>query len=176
MSTKNQTFNESLGNVHYIFSLVFTYYGMVIILAGLIGNVLIVLIMYWDTSLRISTRIWTMTLSIVDNFVLLVPGIRYWLIVKPDEARDLRISSEWSCKIHVFLTYMAIDSSSFLLSILGMERLALVLYPTATWLKTNLKRKTIVALIALLGVDFMKNVKPNFYTIHLKSVLSLYLS
>jgi hypothetical protein len=158
------TSETTLENIKYVISYVLTYYGMTIIVAGFIGNVFIAMIMYMDTSLRISTRIFTTTLSVIDEFILLVPGVRYWLMLKPDNPHDLRIYNEWICKGHVFVTYMALDCSLFTLTLLGVERLALVLFPTSLWLKTNLKIKSIVVVLILFVADLIKNIPLLFYS------------
>ena len=94
--------------------------SILILAVGILGNLLCLLVFFQKTMRKNSTFIYLAFLSIVDIFVLVlglgdIVLISYTKIV-------LRNQSAWTCRSHVFLTYLFTHLSSFILASVSIDR------------------------------------------------------
>lgn len=103
------------------------------ILAGYIGNVLTVIILKYERSLRSFTKTLLYTQALWDTLTLLVPGTRYLLMISKD--LDIRNFSYNFKIVHWYFTYLALNCATWNLCALCLERMCLVLWPTNSYVR-----------------------------------------
>jgi hypothetical protein len=123
----------------------FTYYLLLIcppflITFGLIGNIIIVLMLSRKNFRKIPSRNLLRVLAINDTFVLfgMIPNLRSYSNI---EVTD--IFNEYFCKLAYFWFYSSPANSSFILSLISIERFITVKYKSITlfkklWFQTSM--------------------------------------
>lgn len=98
------------------------------IVTGVIANALSILVLTRRQSMRKHTSsLYLTVLALTDILVLCVGLLRQWVLYVFDW--DFREYSEAACKFHIFLTYLVIDFSAWILVALTIERVMLVWIP-----------------------------------------------
>ena len=103
------------------------YAGPVLILTGTTGNVLTFIVLQTRLLRETGTTFLLSKLAVVDTMVLLVGVMRKWVIHLTEI--DVRTFGNVSCKLHVFLTYVAQQWSGWTLVLVAAERCLVVWFP-----------------------------------------------
>lgn len=133
----------------------------VLIVVGTLGNTASIIVLT-RRSFRNSTCMFYLTvLSCADLLVLYTGLLRFW--IRSAFSVDIRTLSIWSCKVHVFLVYFAMDLSSWVLMTVTLDRCILVCFPFRSRLFTTMKRApyiltTLVLLLVLVNSHFFATV------------------
>lgn len=116
------------------------------LLIGITGNCLNVFILCRLKFHKNSTYTLLFVLAFTDMTVLIVGLIRYWLMYLVDV--DIRVLSEFSCKFSLFLIYLSMQLSSWILVLVTVIRFMKTFVPLR---KSNYKditvKRTLVAVI-----------------------------
>lgn len=102
-------------------------YPPILITIGLVGNTLSIFLLSQHSNRKTSTGIMLIILAITDSLILINSVLVNWLVYLIDF--NLRNLSNSACKIHVFLTYLLLQFSVWILVIITIERVYSVLYP-----------------------------------------------
>ena len=99
----------------------------IIILMGTIGNILTITVMVVRKFGKPATRLLLVCLAVADTCCLYTGALRRWL--KHTFSLEVRDLSNASCVGHVFLVYYFLQMSSWILSLVSLERLVSVMLP-----------------------------------------------
>ncbi|KAJ8305019.1 hypothetical protein KUTeg_018602 [Tegillarca granosa] len=125
------------------------------IITGIIGNILSILVLTRRQHIRkYTSSVYLTGLAVTDILVLCVGLLRQWVLHVFNW--DFREYSEVACKLHIFLTYLAIDFSAWILVAVTIERVMLVLIPQQAKEKCT-KHVAIVIMITILLFLFCLN-------------------
>ncbi|XP_022330573.2 cysteinyl leukotriene receptor 1-like isoform X1 [Crassostrea virginica] len=130
------------------------YCSPIMIALGTIGNVFCIVTLLRKNLRRQTTVIYLVTLSVNDLVVLYSGLLRQWMLKAFD--LDIRHLSEFSCKLHLWVVYLSLDSSAWILVVVTLERVALVWFPHASKSKCN-KKVAAVILSSLVGTMMLIN-------------------
>ena len=121
----------------------------VIIIIGTIGNVLIVLVMARKEFRKHVTSWSFIALAFADLITLDVAFLRFWLIEAFNI--DVRLLSNWGCKVHVYLTYWVSNFSVWVVVILTWQRVLAICFPVQSkrWI-TKAKTAVVLGIVALI--------------------------
>uniref|UniRef100_A0A8W8HXJ5 G-protein coupled receptors family 1 profile domain-containing protein n=1 Tax=Magallana gigas TaxID=29159 RepID=A0A8W8HXJ5_MAGGI len=97
------------------------------IVLGTIGNIFSIVVLLQKSMRRQTTVMYLVALSFNDMAVLYIGLLRYWILATFEI--DVRHFSEFLCKVHIWLVYVTVDTSAWILVVVSFERLALVWYP-----------------------------------------------
>nr|QVK45704.1 G protein-coupled receptor [Proales similis] len=95
----------------------------VLLLLGGLGNLISIVVLMRKNATS-STVLYFCVMAIFDTLVLFTGLLRIWLHQLVDY--DIRLSSTLSCKLHVFLTYTFMQTSSFILVAITYNRFAIM--------------------------------------------------
>ncbi|XP_062571338.1 cysteinyl leukotriene receptor 1-like [Saccostrea cucullata] len=131
------------------------YFSPVLLVVGAFGNTASIFILT-RRSFRKSTCMFYLTmLSVADLMVLYTALLRFW--IRSAFSVDIRTLSLWSCKIHAFLVYFAMDFSSWVLMTVTLDRFVLVCFPFKAHLFSTMKKAPYVLLIVVLFLIFVNS-------------------
>ncbi|XP_062579747.1 FMRFamide receptor-like [Saccostrea cucullata] len=124
------------------------------IVLGTVGNIFSIVILLRKNLRRHTTVIYLVTLSLNDLVVLYTGLLRNW--IKITFGIDVRLFSEFSCKFHLWMVYLSVDISAWLLVTVTLERVALVWFPHASKHRCN-KHVAGIILGSLIGILMLVN-------------------
>lgn len=149
--------NESSPEVYLEYHIgknLWKYCSPVMIVLGTIGNIFSIVVLLQKSMRRQTTVMYLVALSFNDMAVLYIGLLRYWILVTFEI--DVRHFSEFLCKVHIWLVYVTVDTSAWILVVVSFERLALVWYPHIT--KSVCTRTTAISiLVAVVGTLMLIN-------------------
>lgn len=122
---------------------------LILITIGTIGNILSIVVLLRKRLRKSTTSLYLTVLAFSDLTVLYTGLSRHW--IKQVYNFDVRHFSEKSCKINVFVNYLALYFSSWLLVAVTMERVLVVRFPNSKF-KSN--KKIATGVICLLFAIF----------------------
>lgn len=128
--------------------LVWCIFPPILIFFGTIGNVMSIVVLNRKPMRESTVSIYLTALSVMDMLVLYTGLMRQWLRVVIE--LDLRVISEMSCKIHIWLVYFTLDMSVWLLVSVTIERCVSVMFPYTV--KQYFTRCTALVNIAVIAV------------------------
>ncbi|XP_064608198.1 thyrotropin-releasing hormone receptor-like isoform X1 [Liolophura sinensis] len=151
--------NQSLSSdTEYVESLVarrlFQIISPILLLLGLVGNVLVILVLGCKRPRQSTTLFYISVLAITDLFVMYTGLLRYWIRSVSD--MDIRDISHWGCKIHLFVLYLSMDFSSWILVCVSVERFVGVYFPLKSreWCTIGRARTTLlIVFVCLVGIN-----------------------
>lgn len=149
--------NESSPEVYLEYHIgknLWKYCSPVMIVLGTIGNIFSIVVLLQKSMRRQTTVMYLVALSFNDMAVLYIGLLRYWILATFEI--DVRHFSEFLCKVHIWLVYVTVDTSAWILVVVSFERLALVWYPHIT--KSVCTRTTAISiLVAVVGTLMLIN-------------------
>ena len=122
----------------------------IILILGTIGNILAFIVLRRYSS-KISTYAFLSVLAILDLLVLYIGLFRIW--ISEISGTDLKLQSDFLCKLLVFLGYVCSDSSVWLIVAVTTERYVAVRFPLrANWMcSLKITRIVIFVPIVIIG-------------------------
>ena len=121
----------------------------IIISIGTIGNILTKIVLIRQIKRLSSTAMFLLTLAVSDTVILWCGPFRNWYNEMWEI--DIRILSDVSCKLQLYLTYVSIHMSSWLLVAVTMERVLSVVLPhRVKLLCTTTKAGIVIVVITVL--------------------------
>ncbi|XP_035212605.1 thyrotropin-releasing hormone receptor-like, partial [Stegodyphus dumicola] len=133
----NSTFNESTNHTGPVY-LDPSYYSMnyrivgtvfqgIVFIVGVLGNIMVVIVVWQTRSMHTPTNCYLVSLSIADFMVLIasvpIEILGYYLL------GDEWILGRWGCAIFVFLQYFGINASSLSITAFTVERYIAICHP-----------------------------------------------
>ncbi|XP_046552579.1 mu-type opioid receptor-like [Haliotis rubra] len=106
---------------------VWSIFPPVLMILGTFGNVLSIIVLNRKSMRDSTVSIYLTALSVMDISVLYTGLLRQWLRVVIH--LDIRVISEMSCKIHIWVVYFTLDMSVWILVSVTVERFVSVMYP-----------------------------------------------
>ncbi|XP_046366782.2 C-C chemokine receptor type 1-like [Haliotis rufescens] len=128
--------------------LVWSIFPPILIFFGTIGNMMSIVVLNRKPMRESTVSIYLTALSVMDMLVLYTGLMRQWLRVVIE--LDVRVISEMSCKIHIWLVYFTLDMSVWLLVSVTIERCVSVMFPYTV--KQYYTRCTALVNIAVIAV------------------------
>ena len=130
---------------------IWVYVSPVLIFVGTIANILSIIVLL-RRRMRTSTTMFYLTvLSFGDMMVLYTGLLRYW--IKSAFHEDIRLISQFSCKLHAFLVYFSLDFTTWVLVAVTIDRCIFVCLPfSAKRLCTLRHAKIVVITITLVMI------------------------
>ena len=130
-------------------------------LVGFLGNFLTVLILGQKKNRKKSTAVFLLFLAVSDFVVLYVGYFCEWILQMWQY--DIRTVNDVSCKVHMFVTYLSLQYSSWILVLVTWERVISVTFPHRVRMLCNRKRVlvslvTTAAVIALINSHLLVGV------------------
>ncbi|CAC5391867.1 unnamed protein product [Mytilus coruscus] len=107
--------------------IIFVYVSPCVIFIGTVANILSILVLSKKTMRRSTTMFYLLILSSADLLVLYTGLLRYWIVMAFDV--DIRLYSDFICKLHAFLVYFSLDFASWILVAVTMDRCISVMRP-----------------------------------------------
>lgn len=149
----NATSPESYPEYHFAIYL-WKYCSPIMIALGTVGNIFCIVTLLRKNLRQQTTVIYLVALSLNDLIVLYSGLLRHWIIQSFDV--DVRLLSELSCKLHLWVVYMSLDTSGWILVVVTLERVALVWFPHASKARCN---RTVAGCIlgVLIGTTMLIN-------------------
>jgi hypothetical protein len=126
----------------------------IMIILGTFGNIFCIVILLRKNLRRHTTVVYLVALSFNDLLVLYTGLMRQWIKITFEV--DVRLLSEFSCKFHMWMVYVSLDTSAWILVIVTLERVALVWFPHSSKSRCN-KHMAGVILGCLLGTVMLVN-------------------
>ncbi|XP_076467811.1 uncharacterized protein LOC143298757 [Babylonia areolata] len=99
----------------------------IIVVLGLLGNLLVVVIFSRLHFTKSSTLVHLFVLAVTDSVIMCLGPTRYWVLNVFDY--DVRMVSSAGCKLHLFLLYVSLDFSAWILVSVSVERALCVAKP-----------------------------------------------
>ncbi|KAL3878150.1 hypothetical protein ACJMK2_030521 [Sinanodonta woodiana] len=128
--------------------------SVVVLLFGLTGNLLTILVLRKIGVSKRPTFIFLFVLAITDSVVLVTGLSRYWILNTFD--LDVRTLSDFGCKFNLFVIYLSMQYSSWILVFVCIERVIKTHFPLQ-FIRIVTYRRVCVSLIILFvflsGVD-----------------------
>ncbi|KAL3878144.1 hypothetical protein ACJMK2_030515 [Sinanodonta woodiana] len=141
-------------------------FSVIFLVLGLTGNLLTVLVLRKIGFSKRPTLFFLFVLAITDSVVLVTGLSRYWILNTFD--LDIRTLSDFGCKINLFVIYLSMQYSSWILVFVCIERVIKTHFPLQ-FIRIVTYRRVYVSLIILFfilsGVDlhfFWTNGIDNF--------------
>ena len=117
----------------------------ILCLVGFAGNLLTILILGRRKNRKKSTAIYLLFLAVSDTVVLYVGYFCEWILQMWHY--DIRTVNGMSCKFHMFVTYLSLQYSSWILVLVTCERVISVMAPHRVRMLCN-RQRGLVALVA----------------------------
>uniref|UniRef100_A0A0N5CH63 G_PROTEIN_RECEP_F1_2 domain-containing protein n=1 Tax=Strongyloides papillosus TaxID=174720 RepID=A0A0N5CH63_STREA len=121
----------------------------IIFLIGVLGNSMVLSIIYFEKKAKKSTNIFIMNLAIAD--------LLFIIVCLPDSASslfDINLLPESFCRFQMFFKYMSIFASAYTLVLLAFDRLVAVVYPLrAIYIRTF--KNTIISCCIVWIISFL---------------------
>ena len=131
----------------------------IIIALGSICNVIsIVIWKYGKRSKETNCKTYMWSLALNDLFILSVLGTEYVFLIS---GIDLQIKHDIICKCIVFFGLFSPQVSSWITVIIAVERMLYVCIPIKMY-KTNVKRRSLIAITCILVFSFFLNTESLF--------------
>ena len=160
----NDTSNDEIFLESRIANIVLVYLSPCILLTGTVANILSIIVLSRKKLRETTTMFYLLILSIADLSVLYTGLLRYWLIQAFDF--DLRLLDHWICKLHAFLVYFSLDSASWILVAVTVDRCVSVMKPLKAKLCCTVKiSRGIVVLILFVMAAINSHL---FFTVELR--------
>ncbi|XP_025078660.1 uncharacterized protein LOC112554822 [Pomacea canaliculata] len=134
---------------------IWKYGSPTLLLVGTMGNMLSILVLSRKRLRQLTTMFYLTVLAIADLAVLYTGLLRLWLDNVFGEY--LRLQSDFACKFHTFIVYLALDFSVWILVAVTVDRCICVSAPFAARRWCTLKNARIVVFVILV-VDFLINM------------------
>lgn len=149
----NATSPKSYPEYHFAIYL-WKYCSPIMIALGTVGNIFCIVTLLRKNLRQQTTVIYLVALLLNDLIVLYSGLLRHWIIQSFDV--DVRLLSELSCKLHIWVVYMSLDTSGWILVVVTLERVALVRFPHASKARCN---RTVAGCIlgVLIGTTMLIN-------------------
>lgn len=96
------------------------YVAPVLLVLGLLGNIISLLVMSRPSLRHFITTLYLRSIAVLDTIVLLTGLLHHWLVTLFNF--DIRLTSNWMCKLHTFLLCWSGFFSIWLLVACSMER------------------------------------------------------
>ncbi|KAL3878148.1 hypothetical protein ACJMK2_030519 [Sinanodonta woodiana] len=129
-------------------------FSVVVLLFGLTGNSLTILVLRKIGVSKRPTFIFLFVLAITDSVVMVTGLSRYWILNTFE--LDIRKLSDFGCKLHLFVIYLSMQYSSWILVFVCIERVIKTYFPLH-FIRVVTYRRVFVSLIILFfvlsGVD-----------------------
>ncbi|XP_048779409.2 FMRFamide receptor-like [Ostrea edulis] len=106
---------------------IWIYVSPVLIVVGTIANTLSIIVLLHKRMRTSTTMFYLTVLSFGDMMVLYTGLLRYW--IKSAFDKDIRLISQFSCKIHAFLVYFSLDFTTWVLVAVTIDRCVFVCLP-----------------------------------------------
>ncbi|XP_052792242.1 FMRFamide receptor-like [Mya arenaria] len=145
MNATNESFNPENEAAYIVTEKIKTFYPPVLMIFGIFGNVLSILVLRKRTCS--STSLLLISLAVTDTFVLLNSVLKKWIFFMLN--LEPRNSSAIFCKVDIFLSYVLIQLSPWILVLVTLERTYCVIWPQNVR-DVFTKRRIAVALSALI--------------------------
>ncbi len=130
-------------------------YGLPILLfAGVTGNVLSFIVLQSKHYRGTVPGFLLSALAVLDTLALLCGLLRRWIACLTAWKHDVRLASNAACRIHVFMTYVAMSSAVWTLVLFTIERTLVVYLPLRAKELCSLRRVVaawICVMLLLLG-------------------------
>lgn len=110
---------------------------IILLTIGTIGNVFSIVVLLRKRLRKSTTSLYLTVLAVSDLTVIYSGLSRHW--IKHVYNFDVRHMSEISCKVNVFITYLALYFSSWLLVAVTIERVLVVWFPMNAKFRSNKK-------------------------------------
>ncbi|XP_064650976.1 thyrotropin-releasing hormone receptor-like [Lineus longissimus] len=121
---------------------IWKYFAPILLFCGTIFNFTTIAVLTKTKFGKQSTRILLISLSVCDTAVLYTGLLRHWI---RSFGTDVRTLTNASCPVHTFLVYFSLDFSTWILTLVTLERFVAVCYPfkspticTAKWTLVSL--------------------------------------
>ncbi|XP_063416037.1 psychosine receptor-like [Mytilus trossulus] len=154
-TASEQSFNtDEIATLHSIESYLWTYVSPVLILVGVFGNCLSIAVLKKMRFWRRTPLFLLVVLAVTDITVLLDGLLRYW--INYAFKIDIRTLSNASCKINLFVIYIAMQYSSWILVCMIIDRFLKTNFPFLYMRVATMKKTCLiisVLFIILAGID-----------------------
>lgn len=128
---------------------IWVYVSPVLIFVGTIANILSIVVLLRRRMRSSTTMFYLTVLSFGDILVLYTGLLRYW--IKSAFNEDIRLISQFSCKLHAFLVYFSLDFTTWVLVAVTIDRCIFVCLPFRAKRLCTLKHAKIVV-VSIAGV------------------------
>ena len=128
---------------------IWVYVSPVLIFVGTIANILSIVVLLRQRMRSSTTMFYLTVLSFGDIMVLYTGLLRYW--IKSAFNEDIRLISQFSCKLHAFLVYFSLDFTTWVLVAVTIDRCIFVCLPFRAKRLCTLKHAKIVV-VSIAGV------------------------
>ena len=122
----------------------------ILIVCGTIGNVLSMIVLSRKNMRQSVSSTYLLGLSAADLMVLYVGLLRQWLRYL---GFDIRLATNWLCKLHWWLLYVTLDFSVWLLIMVTIERVISTFKPFSTRILCTRKRAKVA--ITAVGITVL---------------------
>lgn len=142
------------GYAEYVIAINLWKYGSPILLTlGSIGNLITFIVLMQRKNRGSSTAMYLTALALSDILILWTGLFREW--IRYLNGKDIRTYGEFGCRLHIFLTYLAFQCSSWFLVTVTVERLIAVLLPHKIKNICNHRNAGIVILVIVILFMFL---------------------
>ncbi|XP_052777447.1 galanin receptor type 2-like [Mya arenaria] len=136
----------------------------IIIVVGIVGNLLSVVVFLRQMRKVTSTVVFLFTLALSDIVILLCGPLRNWIRFTWDV--DIRLMSDTGCRLQVYVTYLSLHFSSWLLVAVTLERAISVILPHRVKLICTPKNAFAYTLILFLVLAALNTVNIVMYSLN----------
>ena len=172
----NHTVHNHTGNVNvflypqknYLLEIercLWVYVTPLLLFPGTLGNILCIITMQTSRFQKTATSFLLSALACVDIVSLYVGGMYMWLYHLA--GLDIRTTSNVSCKIVMFLTYLSVHLSAWTLVLVTVERVVSVSFPYKAAALCSKRRMIIVWVIMALAMAAINSPQLKFELLHL---------
>lgn len=153
--------NGSISNQTNVFiedeitRIIFVYVSPCVIFIGTVANILSILVLSKKTMRRSTTMFYLLILSSADLLVLYTGLLRYWIIMAFDI--DIRLHSDFICKLHAFLVYFSLDFASWILVAVTMDRCISVMRPLKARLCCTHNVSKVIVVVLVVAMVFINS-------------------
>lgn len=129
-------------------------YSSLLLFLGLPLNIISIIIVAYDYTTRLTTKLLMIILSITDSLVIAIAVLRYWIfeIFKI----DIRSFNITTCMVHPFLVGVVTDLAVGSLCFLAIERFIVVVFPQKSNQLINVNR-ILLGMLGFLSFTSLKN-------------------
>ncbi|CAG2249458.1 unnamed protein product [Mytilus edulis] len=135
--------------------IIFVYVSPCVIFIGTVANILSILVLSKKTMRRSTTMFYLLILSSADLLVLYTGLLRYWIIMAFDI--DIRLHSDFICKLHAFLVYFSLDFASWILVAVTMDRCISVMRPLKARLCCTHNVSKVIVVVLVVAMVFINS-------------------
>ena len=100
------------------------YWFPILVPIGLVGNTLSFLVMIQSSNRKMSTCIYMAAISIIDNLMMCL-ALHYWLVT----VAKIHKLGLWECKINSYLTHFSIQSSTYQVLAMTIDKYIAIKWP-----------------------------------------------